>query len=92
MNKEKLWLTIMSVNTEFADTSKRLTLESVRGLFDSTWNAAYEAGASDMHLRQREIASAQAGLQLPPEFIAALLSELKPKSNHGKKNPPKGKP
>jgi hypothetical protein len=55
MNKEKLWLIFASFNPALTDGKMRLDPESVRRLFDTTWNSAYEAGAKDMEDRVREI-------------------------------------
>jgi hypothetical protein len=100
MNKEKLWLMLMQANPEFSDSNRKMSLESVRNMFDVVWNAAFESGAKQMIDRQREIASAQSPM---PEFFAQMLSELmaddgKPKKkkpptpDNGKSNPPQGKP
>jgi hypothetical protein len=99
MNKEKLWLMLMQANPEFADPNRKMSLESVRNMFDVVWNAAFESGAKQMVERQREIAQAQNPM---PEFFAEMLSEIladeKPKKkkpptpDNGKTNPPQGKP
>jgi hypothetical protein len=54
MNKEKLWGIFLQQNPRLT-TDPCLTPESLRRFFDLTWNAAYEAGCTDMAERHAEI-------------------------------------
>ena len=58
MNKEKLWEVFLRKNPKLS-TDPNLTPESLRRLFDITWNTAYEVGCLDMAERDHEIADAQ---------------------------------
>ena len=70
MNREQLWATFLALNPRLVDGLSRLTPDSVRKMFDVTWNAAYAAGARDMDARAREISSG-AGAALE-EFFKAI--------------------
>ena len=71
MNKEKLWLLFVSMNPPITDERMRLDPESVRRLFDTTWNSAYEAGAKDMEARLMEISGGG-----PPPLLTGSITEF----------------
>jgi len=71
MNKEKLWMLFASLNPPITDRRMRLEPESVRKLFDETWNTAYEAGAKDMEARIMEISG-----DGPPPVLAGTIEQF----------------
>ena len=93
MNKEKLWLIFASFNPALTDSKMRLDPESVRRLFDNTWNAAYEAGARDMEDRIKEISEAG-----PTPIMTGTITEFleamgaKTHATKTKKNPKQADP
>jgi len=93
MNKEKLWLIFASFNPALTEGKMRLSPESVRRLFDTTWNAAYEAGAKDMEDRVREISEDGPTPLMTgtiTEFLEALGAETH--ATKTKKNPKQADP
>ena len=60
-----------SLNPPLTDKRMRLEPESVRKLFDETWNEAYEAGAKDMEERIKEISG-----HGPPPILAGTIEEF----------------
>ena len=93
MNKEKLWFIFASLNPSLADPRLRLEPESVRKIFDTTWNEAYEAGAKDMEARIKEISQEGPTPMLAgtiEEFLNAIAS--KPNADKNKKSPKKADP
>jgi hypothetical protein len=75
MNKEKLWALLIQQNPWIAVKSH--SPESVRRVFDLTWNTAYSTGCRDMAEREHEITDGdmEAAEQEAAAMVAADLEK-----------------